>query len=122
MTLVTGCHQFTDDADGLAPVPRLAVGVRSGLQGLPAGQLGFISQGALDLSLSLEALDDEGQGEGHDADEEHQGADAESPAGTVVCHDKDLTDPDVRAITSIRIINLIPAQWDISGPRRRWAR
>src|SRR5262245_11291508 len=42
------------------------------------------------LLCPLPALDDDVRREGRNDDEEHQGAEAESPAGTVVPHDGDL--------------------------------
>jgi hypothetical protein len=44
---------------------------------------------------------DPSQSAGHDDDEEHQGADAESPAGTVVPHDGELDAVYVEALIPI---------------------
>jgi len=41
---------------------------------------------------------DQGESQGHDDDEEHRGADAEAPAGTVVPHDGD---PDVSYVEAL---------------------
>jgi hypothetical protein len=41
------------------------------------------------LLLSIPTVDDQGESEGQDDDQEHQGAEAESPAGTIVLHDRD---------------------------------
>jgi hypothetical protein len=63
-------------------------GFRSEHRGMPSGHLGEL--GLLQLLLPLPKPDDQGQREGQDDHEEHQGTDAESPAGTVVLHDPDL--------------------------------
>src|SRR5262249_47568982 len=77
--------------------------LRFGLPGLISGLLShrqsplslrsshlLVRQGQFLRELPLAVLDHQRQSEGRDDDQEHQGADAESPAGPLVLHDRGL--------------------------------
>jgi hypothetical protein len=73
------------------------LGPIQGPQSLRSGQVSlisgppFIRHEPLLGEHPLAVLNDQGRGEGHDDDDEHQRADAKSPAGTMVFHDRRLS-------------------------------
>jgi hypothetical protein len=70
--------------------------LRESLKSLCFGPLRY-RQGPLRFDRPLPALDDQSRGEGGDDDQEHQGADTYSPAGTVALHDRDLDSDCLKA-------------------------